>query len=145
MPTVMLRTPPRNAAAAARFCASQVKITADGLEAVVDLSGGDMRKAVTAMQSASQFYAGVEVGLVGSSARQSAGPPPARSSGFVRLCVPPSVNFVGKRPPPPLLGGWHLPFVRVAPRPLLRWRATRCQVKVDLVWFDGLCDGWSAL
>ncbi|CAM9580990.1 unnamed protein product [Ectocarpus sp. 12 AP-2014] len=38
-----------------------VKITADGLQAIVDLSGGDMRKAVTAMQSASQFYAGAEV------------------------------------------------------------------------------------
>lgn len=46
-----------------RFIAREedVKITADGLEAIVDLSGGDMRKAVTAMQSASQFYAGVEV------------------------------------------------------------------------------------
>ncbi len=39
-----------------------MKITEDGLQAIVDLSGGDMRKAVTAMQSASQFYAGTEVG-----------------------------------------------------------------------------------
>lgn len=39
----------------------QVKINAEGFQAVVDLSGGDMRKAVTAMQSASQFYAGAEV------------------------------------------------------------------------------------
>lgn len=39
----------------------EVNITENGLEAVVKLSGGDMRKAVTAMQSASQFYAGEKV------------------------------------------------------------------------------------
>lgn len=39
----------------------QVNISESGLQAIVDLSGGDMRKAVTAMQSASQFYAGTEV------------------------------------------------------------------------------------
>lgn len=53
---------------------SQVKITEAGLEAIVDLSGGDMRKAVTAMQSASQFYAGEEVGpSVGKSVGWSVG------------------------------------------------------------------------
>lgn len=41
----------------------QVKISDDGLDAIVELSGGDMRKAITAMQSASQFYSGEEVRL----------------------------------------------------------------------------------
>ncbi|CAN0215300.1 unnamed protein product, partial [Ascophyllum nodosum] len=39
----------------------KVKISEEGLGSIVELSGGDMRKAVTAMQSASQFYAGAEV------------------------------------------------------------------------------------
>lgn len=43
----------------------QVKISNDGLDAIVELSGGDMRKAITAMQSASQFYSGEEVRLAG--------------------------------------------------------------------------------
>lgn len=61
-----------------------------------------MRKAVTAMQSASQFYAGVEVGLIGGSVRQSPGRLPARQIQRFRSLVCPSVRVFRRSMPPPV-------------------------------------------